>query len=216
MSFRISYKVVLLGELGVGKSAIFSRLRGENFDPHQALTSSIDLYSPTFMIGNDEVALDLWDTAGAERYRTLTKNYYRAARAVVFVYSNNDISSLDYLDHWVVDSLKYQMDAVFILMGTKSDMPQKVSQESITAAAEQYGMKKIYHVSAKTNHGIQEAFQEIAEMLHLEPTPKTCTMRAPYENNTGLREEKPNGISISLKEYNNNSTVSNTPSRCCS
>lgn len=110
--------------------------------------------------------LSVWDTAGVERFRTLTRNYYRGAHATVFVYSVEEPSSLHYLTSWVRDAESFASQAVKVLIGNKSDLDRDVDDSTARSFASTHEFALSFITSAKTNDGINEAFAEIAERLH--------------------------------------------------
>ena len=109
--------------------------------------------------------LSLWDTAGVERFRTLTQNYYRGAHAVILVFSVDDESSLQCLVHWACDTLEFCPDAIKVVVGNKVDLRSEVKSESVTQFADKYDCDSIFYVSAKTGKGIEQTFQQTAEKL---------------------------------------------------
>lgn len=118
--------------------------------------------------------MSIWDTAGVERFRTLTRNYYRNAHATVFVYTLTEASSLHYLAQWIRDAQNFCPDAIRMLVGNKNDLEHEVDQSTAQAFANLHGFDNIKFISCKTNEGIQEAFQQLAMELH-KPKQKTPT-----------------------------------------
>nr|ABD65449.1 Rab-like3 [Suberites domuncula] len=167
-----TYKVVLLGELGVGKTSLFRRLKDNSFDEYQTATTGIDSCSKVVKIDGSTVMLSIWDTAGVERFRTLTRNYYRNAHAAVFVYSVSDASSLHYLAQWIKDAQNFAPSATRMLLGNKVDIePPQAEIDATTsksfAAAHEFELSSL--VSCKTNTGIADAFESLARALHTSP-----------------------------------------------
>lgn len=110
--------------------------------------------------------LDIWDTAGVERFRSITRNYYTHARAVVFVYDITCFATLHALSLWIEDARNYAPDAVPVLIGNKYDAEdQDVDPEVSSVFAENNDIKIHFRVSAKKNEGICETFQAIAQHL---------------------------------------------------
>ena len=181
------YKVVLLGELGVGKSSIFRRLRDDTFDERQPATTGIDSCTALFRVETENVMLTIWDTAGVERFRTLTRNYYRNAHAAVFLYSVSEASSLHYLTQWVKDCENFAPSAVRMLIGNKSDLDAEVDFATAKSFANLYEFVGVHILSAKKNLGIQEAFQDLASKLHA-PPPRSPSITPCYPNTPSLPE----------------------------
>lgn len=159
------FKVILLGEAGVGKTAIFHRSKDNIFDERRKTTVGIDSFSLYVKVGDQQVTLGVWDTAGVERFRTITNNYYRGSHAAIFVYSVDEPSSLHYLGHWIRDLEEYSPDAIKILVGNKKDLNSQISNETIEMFNNANDCKLNMLMSAKTGEGIQDAFNAIAKLL---------------------------------------------------
>lgn len=110
----------------------------------------------------------MWDTAGMERTRSLTSNYYRGSQAVILVYAIDDMYSLTVLRNWIVDITKDAQDALKFLVGNKIDLADEVSQVDDQLAesfCKNNGIQKLYRVSAKTGAGVKEMFDDVVKML---------------------------------------------------
>ena len=110
----------------------------------------------------------MWDTAGMERTRSLTSNYYRNSQAVILVYAIDDMYSLTVLRNWIVDINKDAQGALKFLVGNKIDLSDEGSQVDDQLAdsfCKNNKILKLYRVSAKTGAGIQEMFNDVAKML---------------------------------------------------
>lgn len=111
--------------------------------------------------------LSIWDTAGVERFRTLTRNYYRNAHAAVFVYSTAEASSLHYLSQWIKDTQNFAPNATRMLVGNKIDIePPEIDELTSKSFANAHDFELHYQISCKTNTGISEAFEKLAKALH--------------------------------------------------
>ena len=109
--------------------------------------------------------LSIWDTAGVERFRTLTRNYYRNAHAAVFVYSVTDISSLHYLSQWEKDTQNFAPNAVRMLLGNKIDLEPEVDEFAAKSFARTHEFELDNMISCKTNQGVKDAFDALARAL---------------------------------------------------
>ena len=101
-----------------------------------------------------------------ERFRTLTRNYYRNAQAAVFVYSVSETSTLHYLAQWVKDTQNFAPNAVRMLLGNKTDLEPEVDPSTAQGFADAHEFELNFQVSCKENTGIKEAFDKLAEALH--------------------------------------------------
>ena len=119
-----------------------------------------------------------------ERFRTLTRNYYRNAHATVFVYTLTEASSLHYLAQWIRDAQNFCPDAIRMLVGNKNDLDHEIDQNTAQAFANLHGFDNVKFISCKTNDGIQEAFQQLANELH-KPKHKQSSSPTPDTVNPG-------------------------------
>ena len=103
-----------------------------------------------------------------ERFRTLTRNYYRNAHAAVFVYSMSEASSLHYLAQWIRDTESFAPNATRMLVGNKSDQESlgEIDENTAHSFATAHKFELHYKTSCKTNEGIGEAFSKLAHALH--------------------------------------------------
>jgi small GTP-binding protein len=110
----------------------------------------------------------VWDTAGVERFRTLTRNYYRNADATVFVYSVTDTASLHYLTQWLKDAQSHAPDALRVIVGNKIDLKGSIEvEESVAQAfADLQKIKSVYRISCKTNEGVDNFITELTREIH--------------------------------------------------
>jgi len=114
------------------------------------------------------VKLQIWDTAGQEKFRDLTVSYFAGANAVVVAFDLSDKSTLDFVDKWIQEAKKFVTgtELKFLILGNKSDRDDIAA--GIEQAAGDYCVKKgvIYHrVSAKTGSGVEEAFAHLTQEL---------------------------------------------------
>lgn len=110
--------------------------------------------------------MSIWDTAGVERFRTLTRNYYRNAHAAVFIYSVTDVSSLHFLTQWEKDTQNFAPNAIRMLIGNKCDMEPEVDEYTAEQFSKMHDFDRDAVISCKTGKGIHEAFEGLARLLH--------------------------------------------------
>ena len=121
-----------------------------------------------------------------ERFRTLTRNYYRNAHAAVFVYSVAEASSLHYLSQWIKDTQNFAPNATRMLIGNKIDIePLEIDEMTSKSFAKAHEFELHHSISCKTNSGISEAFIQLAKALHKSPGTPTS------QNNPGLLDGNP-------------------------
>jgi Ras-related protein Rab-18 len=160
------FKVLLIGDSGVGKSCILLRFCDDTFDSKQQSTIGVDFKVKTIQSGGKTVKMTLWDTAGQERFRTLTSSYYRGAQGIVLAYDITRRETFDYLPQWLKEVDVYSpnggKDVVKILVGNKIDMEDRVvSRKEGEEWARSKGMMYL-ECSAKTSVGISQVFEELS------------------------------------------------------
>ncbi|XP_072051266.1 ras-related protein Rab-2A-like [Amphiura filiformis] len=176
-----TYKVILLGEVDAGKTTLFYHIRDRRYVPSESYGPGVDYITKAITVDNDAIQLVIWDTAGVERFRTLTRNYFRGACAVLFAFSTANKNSLLNLVQFVEDTVDSAPDALRYLIGCKCDMPsdQDFSEQDAHNFAQAHGCRKIFMTSAKMGRfvpstdrnrirsiGVEEAIHEIAHEIH--------------------------------------------------
>lgn len=170
------YKVILLGNHGVGKTSIFRRIKDDTFFDQKTETTlgGIDIHQMTRKVGNDTIVIDLWDTGGAERFRTITDGYYRQTSAAILVFSVEDQVSCFDLIEWMENALHYIDtdfdDVTWIVWGNKCDMSfaEVGIKEAKSSLSAKFKVDRIKFsiVSAKTGKNVESQFAELAELIH--------------------------------------------------
>lgn len=164
------FKVVLLGDSGVGKSSLLLRqARGQFSEECNATVGAA--FSPLSLRLDDGtvVKFEVWDTAGQERYASLAPLYYRGAAAAVLVYDLSRPASLERAKHWASELRRNAGNAkLVVLVGNKSDLVDAggaVGQKEAEEYACSQGMPPIFLASAKTGQGVHELFVSLAKQL---------------------------------------------------
>ncbi|KAK8857912.1 hypothetical protein M9Y10_013011 [Tritrichomonas musculus] len=162
-----SLKVVLVGDTKVGKSCILSRFVQGTFDRDIPATIGAAFFTKVLTTSSGNVRLQLWDTAGQEKFRSLTPMYYRSAAVAVLVYDVTSKDSLEGLEAWsaeIADKAPHNIKIVVI--GNKIDLSDErvVSTNLGKEYAEQFNASLYFETSAKTGEGINEVFSQIADL----------------------------------------------------
>merc|ERR1711934_247432 len=161
-------KVVLLGDMGVGKSSIALRLVHDQFNANSVTTVGAVCWTKSVSTVNGPVKLQLWDTAGQERYHALAPLYYRGASVAVVVYDITRRDTFSTLKDWVRE-LKMQgpSNILIAIAGNKADLEDKRDVE--TSMGKQFASEIggiFVETSAKTESGgVEELFKKIGEQL---------------------------------------------------
>jgi len=157
-------RVLLVGDAGVGKTSILLRFVENSFEEQQ---SEFESKTKTMTVKGRDVKLTLMDTAGQERFRTLTSGSYRGIDGVFICYNVSDTATFSNVPQWVQEVTKYAQNPnlVKVLVGNKSDLADHaVTKDEGNTYGTSNGMK-FFETSAKDNVGITEAFQYIVEKI---------------------------------------------------
>ncbi|ELV12099.1 Ras-related protein Rab-34 [Tupaia chinensis] len=121
--FKIS-KVIVVGDLSVGKTCLINRFCKDTFDKNYKATIGVDFEMERFEVLGVPFSLQLWDTAGQERFKCIASTYYRGAQAIIIVFNLNDVASLEHTKQWLADALKENDPAsvLLFLVGSKKDL----------------------------------------------------------------------------------------------
>ena len=160
----ITFKILTIGESGVGKTCVLRRFVENKFLKNHLATIGIDFKTKTLNINNQEIKLKIWDTAGQERFRNITTQYYKGADGIVLVYDVTDEASYEKIRDWMEQILSNtQQDEIgLVLLGNKCDMePRNVTEEMGKKMAEELKIN-YFETSALNGQGIKEAFEYLA------------------------------------------------------
>ncbi|KAI1339024.1 ras-domain-containing protein [Xylariaceae sp. FL0016] len=168
-------KVLIIGPSGAGKSALLLRYCEDHFDPESSsATIGIDFKMKKLAVRGKAYRLNIFDTAGQERFRTLSTSYYRGAHAVILVYDISSRKSFTGMAKWIEEARSNASpDAVLYLVGSKLDKVatngRAVSQEEGKAFAEAQGAVGFCEISSKTRENIKRPFVEVVDQIVQRP-----------------------------------------------
>merc|ERR1712022_66500 len=118
------FKLLLIGDSGVGKSCLLLRYADDTYTESYISTLGVDFRMVTIRLDGKTIKLQIWDTAGQERFRTITSNYYRGANGIVVVFDVCDTESFDSVTRWLLEIEKNVGTGVHkLLVGNKCDLP---------------------------------------------------------------------------------------------
>lgn len=168
MSYNYLFKIVVVGDHNSGKSCILLRFAENTFRQDHISTLGVDFKLKTIKLNKDKVRLELWDTAGLERYRTIYNSYYHSAHGIMCVYDMTNEKSFDNLENYWLKEIKNHapQNAVLLLVGNKADLEaeRKVDFDRAERLAKRIGVS-LYEVSAKTGINCDEAFNDLASVM---------------------------------------------------
>ncbi|OHT01720.1 small GTP-binding protein [Tritrichomonas foetus] len=161
------FRVVTIGEESVGKTSITNRLVGDNFNPYEPGTIGANYQQYKEEIDGNKVEIQIWDTAGQEKFKSLSPIYFRNAAAAVVVFSLTSKSSFSRLRDWIDSFTEIAgTNTIIFLAGNKTDLDSEfevnIDEAKDWAQSHSY---KMYLTSAKTGDGIHELFSDLAKEL---------------------------------------------------
>ncbi|KAI4837838.1 ras-related protein Rab-1A [Plasmodium brasilianum] len=161
------YKIILIGDSGVGKSCILLRFSDDHFTESYITTIGVDFRFRTIKVDEKIVKLQIWDTAGQERFRTITSAYYRGADGIIIIYDTTDRNSFLHINEWMNEINKYtNEDTCKLLVGNKADCKDEIE---ITTTEGENKAKELnipfVETSAKDATNVELAFTMITQEL---------------------------------------------------
>jgi small GTP-binding protein len=173
-SYDHLFKLMIIGDSGVGKTSILSRYVDSTFNTTFISTIGIDFKIKTIVLDNKTIKLQVWDTAGQERFKSITSAYYRGAMGVLLVYDITNKKSYDNIRVWIqhIRDYSYDNNVKIIIIGNKCDLENAriISKKEGSELATEHGALFI-EVSAMDGVRISDAFITIAkEIMKCIPT----------------------------------------------
>ena len=164
----IEFKIITLGNPGVGKTSIIQRFVGDDFNENQLSTLGISYSFKVIKIEEKNIRLNLIDTGGQEKYRSLAVSYFRHVDVVLFVFDLNNKSSFDSIQYWInlfnENNNSKNIKGKY-LIGNKDDLVQNVDQNLIDELSQNNGIEYLT-TSAKTKYQIDALFTIIGGELY--------------------------------------------------
>ena len=161
---KLTFKYIIIGDSGVGKTCLMTQFTAGKFREDHQLTIGVELGARTVRINDRKVKLQMWDTAGQESYRSVTRSYYRGAVAAVLVYDVTDRESFENVSKWSSEAITHgSKGLVLVLVGNKNDLEDSrvVSTDEGLRLAAEHAML-FWESSAKTGLNVDTLFVESA------------------------------------------------------
>lgn len=167
------YKLLLIGDSGVGKSCLLLRFADDTYTDSYISTIGVDFKIRTIQLDGKTIKLQIWDTAGQERFRTITSSYYRGAHGIIVVYDVTDKSTFSNIKQWLQEIDRYACENVNkLIVGNKSDLEDKraVDTQMAKEYADTIGVPFL-ETSAKKAENVETAFITMAREIKLKGQP---------------------------------------------
>ena len=158
------FKILLLGDSSVGKSCLLLRYCDEKFQDLHLATIGLDFRLKTIYLENKKkLKVQIWDTAGQDRFLAITKNYYRGANGILLVFDVTSNSSFEHIKNWIEQIKEEANERIIIyLVGNKIDCSNNrvISNEEGKKLSNEFGLK-YFETSAKNNENVESTFLEL-------------------------------------------------------
>ena len=200
------FKLILIGSSGVGKTSILQRYIQKIFNDDYTCTIGVDFFMKSMKIDDKLIKLQLWDTAGTEKFKSITTGYYRGANAAFIVFDLTSRKSFESVSEWIENYYKFSnpdYERHVILIGNKSDLKnERIITENEIDDFVKLNKIKYFETSAKNGENIDDTFLFIAEQLMKDADEKGIL----YNEKSG---------NINDQNLKNNAVDINGGNRCC-
>ncbi|XP_003389854.1 PREDICTED: ras-related protein Rab-3-like [Amphimedon queenslandica] len=200
VNFDYMYKILMVGNSGVGKTAYVSRYCDDHFNPAFISTVGIDFRVKNLIRNQKRIKLQIWDTAGQERYQAITTAYYHGAMGFIVMFDLTSEDTFSACRMWIQQIKEMALEnAIILLIGNKVDLTaqRQVSTESIEEFTDSLGIH-FFETSAKENTNIKESAEYLVDAITqkmsetIEKNPN-FTPRGVKPRETAVANEKPSG-----------------------
>ncbi|CAF1483563.1 unnamed protein product [Rotaria sordida] len=161
------FKILIIGDSGVGKSAILQRFTQNNFSSEYFVTVGVDFRIRTVNVDSKRCKLQVWDTAGQDRFKCVASSFYRGAHGVIICFDITNRESFDHVDKWLEEVKRHCVNQPPVyLVGTKSDLQSQrvISYSTIKTYTDTKSLSYI-ETSSKTNENVDNCFIDFTRTL---------------------------------------------------
>ena len=169
--YDLSFKIIVIGDAGVGKSCLTAKATKDMFEETYSVTLGFEFMVFNVKINDTIVKLQIWDTSGQEIYRSLISSYYRNASLAMMVYAIDNKESFNHIESWLKEiKLQCNPDIKIFLIGNKADLEEERQVQFNTAKTfkEENEINYFSEASAKNGINAKEVFIEAAKLLFKE------------------------------------------------
>ena len=185
---EIPFKLIIIGDSGVGKSCLALKAIKDFFDDYYSPTVGFEFMTYISKVEDKTIKLQIWDTCGQEAYRSLITSFYRNSSLAIIVYSIDSEESFQNIETWINDvKTQSNPDIKIVLIGNKNDLEgeRKVSKEEGERFYTDHNLSLFMETSAKTGFNSKKLFDEVAKILYEEyKTMKANGNKFGYNNNS--------------------------------
>ncbi|KAH3745289.1 rab2 protein [Pelomyxa schiedti] len=166
--YKYLFKYIIVGDTAVGKSCLLLQWTDKRFQAVHDLTLGVEFGSRSVAVRDNQVKLQIWDTAGQEKFRSIIRSYYRGAAGALLVYDITRRDTFEHLSLWLEDCRRFStQNIVIMLIGNKCDLESSrvIPREEGERFAKENGLFFL-ETSAKTAHNVEEAFLQTATRIY--------------------------------------------------
>jgi small GTP-binding protein len=221
--FDVSFKLIVVGDSGVGKSCLTNKATKNVFEENYNATIGFEFFNFNIKFGEKIIKLQIWDTCGQELYRSLITNFYRNSSLAIIVYTVTDRTTFENVDLWYKELRTHANPNVKVfLIGNKIDLidQRRIQTEEGQRYADQYKLNKFIEASAKSGFNAKNIFIEAAKLLyddyvlyHKDTDDTDLSSEASAKTPETISDKKPT-VDINSKA-NSNSNKDTKGAGCC-
>ena len=168
--YDLTFKIIVVGDSGVGKSCLTMKGTKNHFEECYAPTVGFEFFTFNIRINDKNIKLQIWDTCGQEAYRSLITSFYRNSSLAILVYSIDNINSYNNIESWL-NEIKSQAnpEIKIFLIGNKTDLEneRQISKEEAQRFSSDHIFNYFIETSAKTGFNAQSVFIRAAKELYI-------------------------------------------------
>ena len=195
------HKIIFVGDAGVGKTTIISRIMDNPFNDAYEPSIGVDFMSKIITFQNTKINLQMWDPSGQEKYKGLIPSYVRNSSIIFLIYDVSSKSSFDNIPNWINFIKDKEKNATLVLCGNKIDISERQVKKEEGEALAQKEKIAFFEVSAKTGKGIKNMFYTVVDLSILNGcklTKENLVKELLQENKNGNEAGSKNTASSSL------------------
>ncbi|CAG9318204.1 unnamed protein product [Blepharisma stoltei] len=194
MDQELLFRVIIVGDTGVGKSCLLLRFSENMFKETHTVTIGVEFGTKSIEIKGQPIKIQIWDTAGQESFRSVTRSFYRRADGVLLVYDTTARHTFESCEYWLNEIRQNSsQDADIFLVANQVDLvengeqPREVSAEDGKEFAEKHELSGFLETSAKSGQNVQEVFTKFCTILYEKWLEKQDDDPKPVQHTIGLK-----------------------------
>ena len=162
----IKISIILVGDTNVGKTSIFKRYYKNEFKASKNATIGVEFEAKEFKYKGQKYSIQIFDTAGQERFRSLTESYFHLGDGAFVVFDLTNKNSLISISGWIKNVIEKKPNVKMIILGNKDDLKDRqIPEDEINEVLEENNISNYIRVSAKNGTNIEKAFEEMIDLF---------------------------------------------------